>query len=237
MKKWSLEESADKDQIRMSFIDRWKKISQSNPSLILTLPGPKKLDAILFRQHFPTTPIIGLERDPALFEILLNNPGLAPPTQSMEPGHPEPFPLIPYHATIRQYANLFLKSQKDDGDGSNPKTLHHSIIFLDYFGHYDSKKLDDIVAIVSNTNIVHPGKKTLLGVTFQKSQRNGRNAAIKDLKLEAFNEDPSLSVDGVNEKLSSEISLIKDSLINAIEPKEYRNPKGITMYFIMYEFC
>jgi len=189
-----------KQDVRQFIIDN----APDNPELILTLPGPKKLDAILFHKKFPKTPIIGLENDKNSFKKLLKNP----------------YPVTPYLMSISQYAL------------SLHPTLHHSMIFLDYLGWFDEEKLNDITRLAFNQNLVHD-KPTVLGLTFMKANRKGSEGAIESVKGVWKDKETEYSLDCIEAKLSTELSSVKRSL-ELIECREYTNPGGVGMYFILY---
>jgi hypothetical protein len=194
-------QSKPKEDIRMSFIEH----SQSAPELILTLPGPHKLDALLFHEHFPQTPIIGLENHKASFEQLIRNP----------------YPVMPYFMSIHDYAQ------------SKHPTLHHSIVFLDYLGWFDTEKLNDIVALISNENLIHKNKQTLLGLTFSKANRDGKKAAIEAVQGVWKDHETEDSLDCIEAKIASTLVDVRPNLIG-LDCKSYINNGGMPMYFILY---
>jgi hypothetical protein len=185
----------------MSFIEH----SKSAPELILTLPGPHKLDALLFHEHFPKTPIIGLENHKASFEQLVKNP----------------YPVMPYFMSVHDYAQ------------SKHSTLHHSIVFLDYLGWFDTEKLNDIVALISNQHLVHKDKQTLLGLTFSKANRDGKKAAIEAVQGVWKDYETDGSLDNIWAKLRFELGKVKPN-IETIKREQYINDGGTPMYFVLY---
>lgn len=200
-------EGSRKEEIRDLIVFHAKTLP-TPPHLIFTLPGREMLDVKLFSEHFPETPIIGIEQIPEDFEYILQN---------------VPRNLTPYQTTIREYSQ------------STPKTRHHSVVFLDYLGALTDNKRTEIRTFVQNDSLLHSNKETILAITLAKANRNGGSeetlSFVEDL-LEP-GEDPNTLLN-IETIVCSDLQT-KGVSVELLECFEYVNSKGaMPMFFFLY---
>lgn len=203
-------EGSKKEEIRDLIVSHAKTLL-TPPQLIFTLPGKEMLDVKLFSEHFPDTPIIGIEQIPEDFEHILEN---------------APRNLTPYLTSIREYSQ------------SPFKTRHHSIVFLDYLGALTDHKRAEIRNFALNDCLLHPGKETILAITLAKANRSGgleeTLSFVEDL-LEP-GEDPN-TLHNIETIVCSDVQG-KGVGVELLECFEYVNSKGaVPMFFILYKIC
>ena len=176
-----------------------------NPKRIFTLPAKDMLCVKTFQKNFPKANITGVEYDKQVFDIIANKAPLGLTIENM---------------SIGQFA-------KKENPGQ-----HFDIAFLDYFSWLNRTTKQEVLDFVSNQNIVHPGKTTLLALTFQKANRQGTEHTqelIKEVKAR-YSRDWENNKDNI-------CLVIQDALRNyqpkVIAKQEYTNEGGVPMYFFL----
>jgi len=175
------------------------------PDVIFTLTGKEMLDVPVFLEAFPKANIICIERNKEDFKSIVQQGG-----------------VTIFNTTVSDYASFNLHSP------------HHGIIFLDYLGGLDQDKLQDIMTFISNPNLVRPDQKTVLALTFQKANRQGKDRVL-DLVKEIWDEGEIVndikSATGVMITNLCKIS----SKVTAVEYLEYKNNNSSSpMYFMLF---
>jgi len=187
------------------------KLKNLNVKTILTLPGRKALCVETFRKQFKKPTIIGLERDSKDFAIIQE-------TQQFQC----------FNADIRQWSHA-----------QTLKTNHLDIVFLDYFSFLSTSVLGDITDLLTNDNILHPNKPTLLAITLAKSMRGYTDDMLKFMSSILVDGNRRSAENTLEDVATAVASHILDSIptigIETLVEKEYKAAdKSASMYFLAY---
>lgn len=180
---------------------------------IFTLPGKEALCVQTFRQKYPNATYRAVERIQKDWNIITSKG------------------IDCVLGTIQDYANQH----------THP-TLHHDVIFLDYFSHLNDDVLEGVKLIVGNPNIVHPGKQFLLGITLSKAMRHGKSSMLDFIKENVYltpDESPANTLDMVGSALHNyiETSRVESQFrsIQCLKEVEYQASETSShMYFFCY---
>ena len=179
---------------------------------IFTLPGKECLCVNTFKQTFPQANIRAVERVKEDWESIIENN------------------VDCTLGTVQDYANQITRP-----------TMHHDIIFLDYFSFLNKDVLTGIKSMIQNSFILHRGKKAILGITLMKAIRQE-----KDDMLDFINENVYLSKGVVPENTLAMVGHALHCWINRenqtylqkvelLDSKEYRASETSTpMYFYTF---
>ena len=175
------------------------------PDVIFTLTGKEMLDVPVFLEAFPKANIICIERNKEDFKSIVQQGG-----------------VTIFNTTVSDYASFNLHSP------------HHGIIFLDYLGGLDQDKLQDIMTFISNPNLVRPDQKTVLALTFQKGNRQGKDRVL-DLVKEIWDEGEIVNdIKSATGVMITNLCKIR-SKVTAVEYLEYKNNNSSSaMYFMLF---
>jgi hypothetical protein len=177
------------------------------PKLFVTLPSKFSLCAKTFKNTFKKTNIIGIERDPDIFN------------QICQDG------IYCVNSNIRQWVHA-----------QTIPTTHVDVIFMDYYSYLHEGIVDDIKAFLNNKNILHDNKRCLLALTLSKGMRVGKESTMEFLKDYLWdNELVENEVSTIGEALINIITCNERMPKSAacIYDKEYRT--GQQMYFFVFD--
>jgi hypothetical protein len=182
----------------------------TTPKRIFTLPGKEILCVKTFKKHFPKAQITGIERDPAIFEIICDKG------------------VSCLNANIRQYVY-----------SNNIPTNHFDVVFLDYYSYLNEDVIQDIKAFLANRNIIHKGKPFVLGITLLKAIRGQVEEANQFMRNNIYNghkQEVANTVQYVGDSLKNFISseFLGLKSIKLVEAHDY---KAIKTSSPMYFFC
>jgi hypothetical protein len=194
-----------KDQIRQ-LIPAFAQANNIDPEVIFTLSGKEMLDVPVFKHVFPRANIRIVERTKGDFEEIVKK------SQGQH---------TVLKGTISEYANFPMMSP------------HHGIIFLDYFGPLVPEKMKEIRNFITNKNLVHDKKPTLLALTFQKDRYGSGKETIKLVSEVWEPEEVENSAEGAAAAVWLELCRHKKK-VKLEYYTEYRNPGGCQMYFIIF---
>jgi hypothetical protein len=120
-----------------------------DPKKILTLPGRELLCVKTFKKHFPSSNILGIERNTDDFEIICSKG------------------VNCTNATVREYVS-----------NQTLPTQHLDLVFLDYFSYLSPEIITDITSLLKNRNLLHKGKPFVLGLTLMKAMRGSKDETL-----------------------------------------------------------
>jgi hypothetical protein len=178
---------------------------------ILTLPGREALCVKTFQKHFPNSSIRGIERNKEDWQKIVDKG------------------IDCIQGTVQDYASQV----------TSP-TLHHDIVFLDYFSFFNKDVLTGIEDVVWNPYILHADKPTILGITLAKAIRHEKDEMLdfirENIHLE-YKEEPINNLDMVGRALLSRVTTKGRKTFSHVETLnalEYSADKGSSL---MYFFC
>ena len=180
---------------------------------ILTLPGREALCVKTFRKHFPAATLRGVERNKEDWKKITSQG------------------IDCIHGTVQDYSSQV-----------TTPTLHHDVVFLDYFSFLNEDVLSGIESIVWNPYILHKNKQCILGITLMKAIRQEKDEMLElirnNIHLEV-KEEPVNNLDMVGRALLSKIMTKNRKTLTSVElldSLEYSAGEGSsTMYFFCFK--
>jgi hypothetical protein len=184
-------------------------LGTNNIKKIFTLPSKEALCYYNFKERFPKASIKCIEYKEEIVKILHNKD------------------IECQHINIKDYAKNIINLER-----------HHDIIFLDYYSFLSKNILDEISAFITNDNIIHPNKTSIIGITLMKAMRQDKNETLEllsDYRYKGDRKGTKNEVAQIAEGLENFLDVnFNLSNIEELEAIEYKaDKKSTSMYFIL----
>jgi hypothetical protein len=202
--------TGSKQAIRYSICNQAElTLGKDNIKKIFTLPSREALCYYVFKERFPKASIACIEREKEIVEHL----------------HSKDIECL--HTDIKNYSKERTVLER-----------HHDIVFLDYYSFLSTNILSEIKAFISNDNIIHKGKPSLVGITLMKGMRKGKEDTLdllSDYRWEGYRTGTENNIGDVTEGILGFLDLELDiHNIEVLESIEYKAQEQSTpMYFIL----
>lgn len=146
---------------------------------IITLPSRECLCIKTFKKSFPKANVIAIERDPEIFQEISD----------------KGFNCV--NSSVREYIHH-----------QTLMTSHADIVFLDYYSYLHEDIMQDIRALLTNNNLVHKGKPSIIGLTLMKSMRGKHVQGLDFMRDNIY--------DGHRKEIENNIKNVQDAITNFI---------------------
>lgn len=197
----------EKQRCRDLLCSRSKEVLGTSIKKILTLPSREALCYHTFNKAFKRAKIVCIERDLDICEDLWKQD------------------IDCINTTIQDYAQEKTRVEQ-----------HHDVLFLDYYSFMSKSILEDLKALIKNRNILHKGKRAVIGITLMKGMRQNKDETLKIMQNYIYKGERlvmSNTVDSVGEALCNFLGCeFELDEVTDLDRIEYRAQDNSTpMYF------